>query len=454
LSELSEVNGAKIPALKPVFVPVNPPFIQAMAMTFIAWFSGRLTADAVFGTDPTLFMFLLCGVIFGVTGALAIFAWSSIFLIGEEGLRMDEEGVFDVQAGLTKSVIRSLSWESITGIKMEEEFLVFSGTTHKLRVSTPQLLENPDWILERANVWWRAVKAKSTSDATLQPLEEIGTVFEGETCKSCGNIMDVPLSENDESEVCCSCGEKQGLSGQLKESLKRFVALVSQLPVTHRQFPEKVMRSLIEGNATQRRLILGAGWLTAIAWLIYAGVGLSRVLSKPGKPEIDYVNLGVVFGFILLSIITAHVVANFISKACRAISLPFKASAKTNGTLVCHLCGTPLTVEGVVRRCDCCVSDNVVMGKELVEGEPTVKKSLQQLRVAIGRNTETAGRVLDGAALKLQLLIATQLFWLHIPILVTVNGGNGIYIRLSSVVFAIVMGVIASCILSMKWHSR
>jgi hypothetical protein len=174
------------------------------------------------------------------------------------------------------------------------------------------------------------------------------------------------------------------------------------------------------------------------------------------EQEMNMVFISVVLGLAVLSVLTAYILAAFIRRAFGKFSLPMQALApiETGGTARCRLCGADLPDKGVLRRCDYCASDSIVVGEELAKAEQAAGEALRQAQKAVRTGTETAARLLDSAAYKMQIFTYTQFFWLHIPILVALDGSTGMLYRLTGIGLAMLIGNFASTILGMRWLNK
>jgi hypothetical protein len=130
------------------------------------------------------------------------------------------------------------------------------------------------------------------------------------------------------------------------------------------------------------------------------------------------------------------------------------APVEPGGTARCRLCGADLPEKGILRRCEYCRTDSVVIGDHLAEAERMTKKAIQQAQTAVSQGTETAGRLLDSVTFKMQIFAYGQLLWLHIPILVALDGSAGMLIRLTGIFLAMLLGNLASAVLGMRWLSK
>jgi Zn finger protein HypA/HybF involved in hydrogenase expression len=449
---MSEIRESR---LKPIFVREYPPFALAMGMSFLTWLMGSLAFDSLFGKVRDILPGILFGLIF--LGALltALYSWATLLTLRRIGLYLDESGITYVQPGLLGTRTRSLAWEAVSDIKLEKEILVVETAGEPLRVQTAGLLENPEWILERAKTWVDAVKDKKKQDQTTHRLTHLQAQLEGVVCQSCGGNVDIQLGSA-ELAKCGSCGNTQGLSDKVKEALKRLSAIIADLPAAHRQFQDKTLRRFVEEGKKHRRTLLGVGWGTAGLWLVFALVSIISDLAEKESKGINYVFPGVTIGLAVLSIVTAYLLAAFIRRVTGTFSLPMQALAPVSagGKARCRLCGAELPEKGIMRRCEYCQTDSVVIGEQLTEAERMTKKAIQQAQTAVRQSTETAGRLLDSVTFKMQVFSYTQIIWLHTPILVALDGSTGMLIRLTGICLAMLVGNVASAVLGMRWLSK
>jgi hypothetical protein len=442
--------------LVPVFIRKYPPFALALGMSFLSWLTGSLAFDSLWSKDREVVLGIFFGLIFLGAVLTALYSWTDVLNLHRLGLYFNEFGVTEIQAALLRTKTRTLSWEQVTGIKLTEKgYLVFETAVEPLQVPTAGLLENPEWIRDRARAWAEAVKNNSREDKTISPLTQLQAQLEGIKCQSCGGSVDFPLG-NAEHVVCSFCGNTQGLPDKIKEVLKRLAAVMVGLPAAHRQFQEKTLRRFVAEAGKYRRRLLGVGWGTAILWVVFALVDLIGAVGKKENKGIDVVDLGVFLGLAVLSLVAAYLLVFFIRRISGRYSLPMRGLAPVvpGGAARCRLCGADLPEEGILRRCSYCQTDSVIMGQQLAEAERRTKKILWDARVAVSQGTESAGRLLDSVAARMQLFAYSQFFWLHIPILVALDGSTGMLIRLSGIFLAMLVGNVASAVLGMRWLSR
>ena len=442
--------------LAPVFIRRYPPFALALGMAFLTWLMGSLAFDSLWGKNREVVLGILFGLIFLGAVLTALYSWLEVLNLHRLGLYFNESGVTEIEAALLSTKTRTLSWEKVTGIKLTEKgILVFESAAEPLQVPTAGLLENPEWIRDRASTWAEAVKNKSREDKTISPLVQLQTQLEGIKCQSCGGSVDFRLG-NLEHAVCNFCGNTQGLPGKIQEVLKRIAAVMASLPAAHRQFQEKTLRRFVAEAGKYRRRLLGVGWGTAILWVVFALVDLIGAVSKTENKGIDFVTPGVFLGLAALSLMTAYLLVFFIRRISGRFSLPMQALAPMvpGGAARCRYCGADLPGKGMLRRCPYCHTDSVIMDEQLAETERRTKKALRDARTAVSQGTEAAGRLLDSAAARMQLFAYSQFFWLHIPILVALGGSTGMLIRLTGIFLAMLAGNVASAVLGMRWLSR
>lgn len=441
--------------LEPIFVREYPPFALAMGMSFLTWLMGSLAFDSLLGKDRDMLLGVLFGLIF--LGALitALYSWATLLTLGRIGLLLDESGITYVQPGLLGTRTRSLAWDAVSDIKLGKDILVVETAGESLRVQTAGLLENPGWILERAKTWADAIKNKKKEDKTAHQLTHLQAQLEGVVCQSCGGNVDIQLGSTEQAK-CSSCGNTQSLSDKVKEALKRLAAIIADLPAAHRQFQDKTLRRFVEQGRKHRRTLLGVGWGTAALWLVFALVSFISDIAEKESKGINFVFPGVTIGLAVFSIVTAYLLAGFIRRITGTFSLPMQALApvSASGTARCRLCGADLPEKGILRRCEYCQTDSVVIGEQLAETERKTQKALQQAQTVVRQSTETAGRLLDSVTFKMQIFAYTQIIWLHTPILVALDGSTGMLIRLTGIFLAMLVGNVASAVLGMRWLSK
>ena len=448
------MNQDKSPA--PVFVRVYPPFAMAMGTSFLTWLFGSLTYDSIFGKVPDIITAILFGLVFLAALWFCLDGWTTLFTLRKAGLHMDESGVAYVQPVLLGTRRHALNWEFVTGIKLEDKgILLFEAKEESLRVPTSQLLENPEWMLERAQTWKETVKSKTGGDTTTGPAAGLQTELEGVLCQSCGGGMDVHLGSGDRVK-CRYCGDTQGIPGRVTDALNRFSDLIANLPAAHRQFQENTLRRFVTDGGKHRRMLLGVGWGTAGVWILFALVEIFSTLAREKSQGINVTFVGVVTGLAVLSIVSGYVLAYFIKRTAGTYTLPMRALAPviSGSPARCRLCGGDLPEEGIVRRCRYCGTDSVVVGTQLAAAERAAKDALQQARDSVRQSTETAARLLDGTAGKMQIFANTQFLWFHIPILVALDGSMGMVIKVTGICLAMLTGNFISTLLGLRWIKK
>jgi hypothetical protein len=444
---------------QPIHIREYPPFALAMGTTFLAWLTGSIAYDSFWGKAPDTMIGILFALFFLVLVLTALSSWTSLITIGRIGLYMNESGVTHIRSGwwLFNTASRSLSWQEVEAVELEKDNLLIKGKEKEksLQVSTAGLLENPDWMEERGRAWLKTVNKIDSGDEVLESLEQVETEVAGIVCKACGGSIDVRLGESD-ATVCRFCGETQGLSAKVKDAIQRLSKLISDLPEAHRQFQEKTLRRFVAEGGKYRCTILGVGWGTAAVWIVFGSVNLISDLAREEVKSPDYVFPAVMLGLALLSVFTAYALATFIRRAAVRFSLPMQALApvEAGGAARCRLCGAGLPAEGVLRRCEYCSTDSVVVGEQLAAAERAAGEAVQQAQKVVLGSTETAGRLLDSAAFKMQLFVYTQFLWLHVPVVVALDGSTGMLYRLTGTFLAMLAGNFASTFLGMRWLAK
>lgn len=448
------MSQSKSPA--PVFVREYPPFAMALGTSFLSWLMGSLTYDCIFGKVPDILLAILFGLIFLPSLWFCLEGWVTVITIRKVGLHMDKSGVRYVTAGPLGTRTHTLSWGEISNIKTNEKgSLVFETKEEPLKIFTAQLLENPEWMLERAKTWYETVKNKHGEDKTYGKVADLQTELEGVLCQSCGGSVDIQLGTSEEI-ACRYCGEKQSVSDKVKDALKRVSDIIRGLPAAHRQFQEKTLRRFVSDGGRNRRTLLGVGWGTAGVWLLFVMVELISTIARKESTGLNIPFIVGITGLAILSIVSGYVLVQFIERVAGTFSLPMQALAPvvSGGSARCRLCGANLPEKGTIRRCQYCQTDSVVVGKQLAAAERMAKEALQQAQDSVRQSTETAARLLDGTTGKMQVFSYTQFFWLHIPIVVALDGSTGMLIKVTGICLTMLFGNLISTILGLRWLKK
>ncbi len=446
---------ASSPTLEPVFVRVYPPFAMAMGMAFLSWLTGSIAFDSFFRAPRDTVIGILFGLAFLAAALAALNSCLTLLNLRRCGLHLDETGVTHVPTGLWVFNSRAAAWKDVKEIKQENGRLIFETAPEPLTVFTSDLLENPDWIAERARTWAGTAKPEKDVTHAKNSLAEVRADLESAACISCGGSIELRLEEKETIE-CPFCGDKQGLPSRAREALKRLSTVISELPAAHRQFRDQALLRFVESGDKHRRTLLRVGWGTASVWLLFAVVEvISELADKKGPgPNLPFVAVSI--GLAFLSVSTAYLLVYLIRRMARGFSLPLRALTPTapGGAARCRLCGAELPQEGLIRQCNYCGTDSVVSGRFLEAAEQSAQKALQQAQATVGQSTETAARLLDNAAYKMMLLDYFQFFWLHIPIIVAMSGSTGMLFRVTGLFLALLPGTLASTIIGMRRLSK
>jgi hypothetical protein len=451
------MNGRNERSLKPIYIGFYPPLAMGLGTAFLLYLFTSIFYDTVFGKTTDVALAIVFGIASLVTLDICLNSWLRILAMRKLGLYMNESGLTYKEPGRLQIKKHHFLWESITEITHDTKGKIhFKSKEKSLPIPTSQLLENPEWIIERARTWQEAVATKKKLvDETTLKVSETQQEFQGAVCQSCGGNIDIHLKRS-EQITCQYCGNKQGLSQKIQKALKQLSEIIASLPDAHRQLQDKALRGMIQNREKQKRSILLAGWITGGIWLLFV---LVEVISQAARKKLNETNIqyvGFMVGFIFLSIGAAYILIKLVKITSKTFSFPMQALAPQSpgGPARCRLCGANLPDKGVIRRCKYCQTDSVLVGENLATVEQLARDALQQAKDSIQKSTESAARLLDNTYGKLQLLIATQLLWLHIPIIVAIDGSSGMLIKVTGTCIAMLIGVLISTQLGIHWLKK
>jgi hypothetical protein len=346
-----------------------------------------------------------------------------------------------------------MAWSSVDRITLEKQDLILHQGAETSRISLGSLLEDPAWILDRARAWLPVPAGGKDRREPLADMADLQAALQDVSCTSCGGRVPVELGA--EEVVCGFCGGRNVLPEKVRDALRRLAVVIRQLPEAHRQLHEKSLRNFLADDARVRRRMVWAGAITAAVMLLFAVIDVISDSVSQGTFTIDPRFVPGMTGLALLSLATGLVLSWITRRVALSYTLPMRAFPPPDpgGAARCRLCGAELPAEGVIRRCEYCGTDSVVTGARLEKAEQTARRALQQARAQVERSTEGAARVLDRVASNLAAFANLQFFWLHIPIMVALDGYFG-PLRVTVICVAVILASLVAGIVGLRWMNR
>ncbi|MBP7868033.1 MAG: hypothetical protein KA419_19050 [Acidobacteria bacterium] len=446
--------GSSIPD-PPARVRPYPPLGGLVGAAFLTWLFGALTLGCFTGPARNAVL----GVVFALPALLFFFlAWTylmDILLMGRTGIFLSASGIRFVDSGFFGPSVRELTWRDVEKVNLEGSTLRFftRRESDALTIRMEGYLEEPSWVADRA----AALLKRASDPGARLPEEQIGDLqseLDSATCTHCGGSIDVPL---DNSPVRCGyCGTTQGLPLRVGQALARISEVLVRLPAVHRQIQGNLSMKWVSQGARRSRTLVLVGWGTAVVWLVFAGVSVASESARLGRFSIDKPFLVLTVAMSLFSILTGHLLAMFTRRVSREWTIPNLAvePAVPGGAVRCRSCGAPLTAAGLVRRCDYCGTDSLVTGTRLASAERSARRLLVEARRQATQATQGAVRLLGRVANALEGFAWAQFFWLHLPIIVALEGYPGMLLRLTTVCAAAAAGTVTAGFIGMAWLRR
>jgi len=442
--------------LAAVFVRPYPPFALALGMSFLTWLSGSLVLDSLRQSPRDILLAVLFLLVFLPALATALYGWVSILWIRNLGLRLDRNGVRHVHASPLGPRTRSLKWRQVESIESGEKgVLRFNTRKDPLEVSTAGLLENPEWIRERAQQWRQASLGDPGAAPVSAPESAAELKLGSITCAACGSS--IALRPGADKDLTCQvCGAAVRHRPQVRASLDRVTRLIRDLPAAHRQFHQDLLKVFGTHRRKQGRTLITVAWSTAGLWTLFAAVEWLSSTLRPDSPGVNRPFLIASLGLAVLALASGILMAAFGKRITALISPTYHALAAptVDGPARCRFCGADLPGTDMIRRCEYCGSDSIVMGKRLAGAERTLQETLGMARRFSSQSSEAGLRLLSNAYSKLQSFANFQIFWLHIPILVALDGHPAMLYRVTGLITAMLAGNILANLLGIRWLKR
>ncbi|MBN2431075.1 MAG: hypothetical protein JXQ27_06345, partial [Acidobacteria bacterium] len=348
---------------------------------------------------------------------------------------------------------RFVDWAKVSKISLDKENLILHTGGDAISVDLGGLLEDPVWILDRALAWRSSRTGEGDRLQATAQIEKLQAELADVSCTACGGRLPVELGQ--ERLVCGFCGGTNVLKEEVKNSLRRVGEVVRNLPAAHRQVHKQSLRRYMTEGAGIRRRMVWAGGLTAAVMILFAIIdGISTSLNQSGFA----MNLRFTVGMSVLaalSLATGLLLSYATRRVALSYALPMQAIPPLDpgGAARCRLCGADLPEKGILRRCEYCGTDSIVTGARLARVERTAHQALEQARAAVEQSTEGAARVLDKVAGNLAAFANLQFFWLHIPILVALDGYHG-PLRITGICVAVILASLIAGFVGIRWLQR
>ena len=431
-----------------------PPIPMAMGTSFLSWLFFSVTWDSFFGKVQDILIAVIFLILFIITFLFCMISWGEVLRMRKRGLYFKERSLIYIDTNFFKLKTQQYEWIDIKEVKFEKDKLLFSTNEKTFLIPVDTLLENPDWIVEQIRI---RIERENKEHETIDPeisFNELEIEMNNINCSKCGGSVNIDLTY-EKNIKCPFCGDKEGISAKTDMILKKVKTLIAGLPQAHRQVHEKVLRRFIADRKKYKKKLLQAGWGTGIFWMIIVVVSLISDLADK-EQGINFLFTGVVSGIAVFSILSSIILSYFINKVAGTFSLPFNAlpSASSEGNARCRHCGATLKDKGIIIRCAYCSSDNIVSGKILKKAEIKAKTAMKNAFESLNSGTEAGARHLDRIINNMQALVFTQVFWLHIPVMVAIDGSTGMLIRVTGTCLLILLGTIISGLLGFHWLKK
>ncbi len=401
----------------------RPPYNLFSASIFFLWLFSSISLDLFKESDrdsALLIVFLILTII-----SIHIFVRSlrSLIFFSRTGLEITEKKVIYKEPGYFRVLITKILKDNITEVKESEGSILIRHKAGDL------ILRSKNFLLGQESILYALHVCVDQGDFPGNVVKNELTDFAGIKCSSCGAGLRVDINNNKEI-ICDYCNDKNSVTENISDSLKLLRISLGSIPENIRQISKKGKGKLVVTGLTATRGMRTAAYITLSVWLLFASVEIiSSLLRK--NVEINYRFIGFAIALGIFTLLSAIILSAILKRIIRKLNFQYHADPMPEGKASCRLCGGELPGSGLIRRCTWCDTDNVAEKSLLKKYNKDSGISIKKLKERIFRTVSDTERLITMTTDQLILITATQFFWLHIPVLVFLDGSQGMVMKIT-----------------------
>lgn len=400
----------------------RPPFNLFAGSLYFCWLFGSISYDLITAESIDITLLILFGILFLLSLHLMIRSLRSLVLFNGTGLKITgKEIIYSEPGWLSVSTIQ-INRSDISEIEVSNESVLIRHKKDDLILRLNNFLLGPESIIHALRIGRGELPDREK--ASIGPVK-----FEGIKCSSCGAGFRIDLSES-EKLTCDYCNNSDSIPDRMIESLKQLKEILLTIPENLRQLGKKSEGKLIVTGGKSIKGMRTAAYITLGVWVLFSSVEFISSILREGT-QINYKFIVITISLGVFTFISTILLSAVLKRIIRRLSFRYSADPIPGGKASCRLCGTELTGTGLLRRCSFCGTDNIIDQDVLIEEREEAVISFETIRDRVLRTVSDTERIISISSDQLLLLTATQFFWLHIPVLVLLDGSAGMIMRLT-----------------------
>ncbi|MEN8152921.1 MAG: hypothetical protein ABFR75_02780 [Acidobacteriota bacterium] len=421
----------------------EPPYNFFLGSLYLCWLTGSIAYDSIFGKSKDLLMIFIFGSLFLIFFYLILSNLNKIIFRNKIGIKIFSGKLIYTAPKIFGIAEITIELSERSEVFLNNEILTIKDGKTEYHISTSSLLDDPEWILKAVKYNIPGSEEQKIIKNKLNELDELKGKFVPVSCRSCGGNIEIKFHGNGEI-VCEFCGGKNTLPEKIVDSLKKLSLIIRDLPENLRRFKEKSFGKFINNSLKYRKRIVISGWITFSFWIVMATVEILESVLREKMMNKPFVIVSIILA--LFSIISAILLSKILKGRIIKFSSGYGSGiAELKGgkpEAACRMCGSELKGDDLIRRCEYCGTDSMVTGDIITKKTTKAKEALEFAKFRSMRSFESGIKSITNAAWKLIMIVTTQFFWLHIPILVFLDGHPGMLFRLTPLFLLFIPGTI------------
>jgi len=399
----------------------RPPYNLFAASVFFCWLFGSISLDLFREPERDMTQLALFCIFTLISLHLLVRSLRSLVFFSRTGLKVTDTEIIYSEPGFFRVVETKIPKEEILEINRSEGSILVRHSEGNLILRSKNFLLGEESILHALR--------KDASPLSPGETESLLMKFTGVKCSSCGAGLRIDM--NAEEELSCDyCNDKNSVPRETASAIGQLKEIVQSIPEIVRQLSEKGNGKIIlTGNKSAKGMRIAA-IVTLGVWLLFGAVEfISSSLRE--NTEISYRFIGIAVALGVFTLISALFLSFLLKKIMGRLSADYRAVPLPEGKASCRLCGGVLPESGVIRRCSWCATDNIADPDAVEEYKKETGISLEKLRNRFFRRVSDTEKLVTITSDQLILITATQFLWLHIPVLVLLDGSPGMATKIT-----------------------
>lgn len=398
---------------------------------YFCWLFGSISYDLLIEESKDIILLILFSILFLLSLHLMIRSLRSLVFFNRTGLSITGQEIIYSEPGWFSVSTLKVKRSDISETGVSNESVLIKHKKGDLILRLNNFLLGPESIIHALHS--DQADSPGHGEQSRKLME-----FEGIKCSSCGAEIRIDLSESEKLK-CDYCNNSDSVPDRMIESLKQLKEILLTIPEKLRQLGKESEGKLLVTGGKSIKGMRTAAYITLGAWVLFSGVEFISSTLREGT-QVNYKFIGITISLGIFTFISAILLSAVLKRIIRRLGFRYSADPIPGGKASCRLCGAELTGPGLLRRCLFCGTDNVVDQKMLKEEKKKAVTSLGVIKDRILRTVSDTERIISISSDQLLLLTATQFFWLHIPVLVLLDGSAGMIIRLTPLFILFTIG--------------